>query len=72
MTWHQAAPFDSSNIADFRYEDASQTLEVTFLNGNTYQYFDVPFNVWVAFDGADSKGKFLNAIIKGSYRYSRV
>jgi hypothetical protein len=35
----------SSNIASIGYDEDSQTLEIEFLNGGLYQYFDVPPNL---------------------------
>lgn len=72
MTWQVIPPFDSSNIASIRYEDAQSILEVTFHNGGTYQYYDVPTSVFEAFKDAASKGQFLASNIKGHYRYSKV
>lgn len=64
--------FASSNIARLRYDSETSVLEVTFHNGGTYQYYDVPENIWVDFKSASSKGKFLHANIKGNFRYSKV
>lgn len=64
--------FESSNVSEIRYESSSSTLEVVFHNGGTYQYFDVPENIWEAFKYADSKGQFLAQNIKGHYRYAKV
>jgi hypothetical protein len=72
MAWHQYAAFSSSNIQSIRYDNATNVLEVTFLNGGTYQYFDVPDYVSMDFEQAASKGEFLAANIKGHYRYSKV
>jgi len=63
---------DSSNIASIGYDSESQTLEIEFLNGSVYQYFDVPEHVLEGIMNADSHGIYLNSTIKGSYRYSRV
>ncbi len=35
----------SSNIASIGYDEPSQTLEVEFLNGSIYQYYNVPMNI---------------------------
>lgn len=65
-------PVSSSNVASIGYDPKTHTLEVEFQNGNVYQYFDVPQDVYDAFNGAESTGKFLNSQIKGCYRYARV
>lgn len=72
MAFRDIKPFDSSNIRSARYDEASQVLEITFNNGGTYEYYDVPAHVAEDFENADSKGAYLASRIKGHYRYSRV
>lgn len=65
----------SSTIGTIGYDEASQTLEVGFLNGSAYQYFDVPKVVADEFmfnPPEGSHGKYLAANIKGTYRYAKV
>ena len=62
----------SSNIAEIGYDEPSRTLEVMFNNGRIYQYFEVPQQVYRELVGGGSIGKYLNAHIKGTYRYARV
>jgi hypothetical protein len=62
----------SSNITAVGYDEDSSTLQVEFNNGATYQYFDVPENVFEGLRDAESVGGYLAANIKGSYRYSKV
>lgn len=63
----------SSNIQAIGYDENSATLEVEFLNGGVYQYFDVPKNVYDEFINAtESHGKYLAQYIKGHYRFSKV
>jgi hypothetical protein len=63
---------ESSNIESIGYDSNSQTLEIEFLNGSIYQYFDVPQHIYEELIDADSHGKYLAANIKGHYRYSKV
>jgi len=63
---------ESSNIESIGYDSESQTLEIEFLNGSLYQYFDVPQHIYDEMMSADSQGKYLAANIKGHYRYSKV
>jgi len=65
-------PVSSSNVATVGYDSETQTLEIEFNNGGVYQYFDVSQDIYEALISADSVGKFLNANIKGYYRYARV
>ena len=63
----------SSNIASIGYDSMSQILEVEFLNGAIYQYYDVPEALYEGLMAADSHGKYLNEYIKkGGYSYARV
>ena len=63
---------DSSNVAAVGYDEGSETLQVEFNNGGTYQYFDVPAQLFESLRDAGSVGGFLAEHIKGSYRYSKV
>ena len=62
----------SSNIASIGYDANTETLEVEFLNGSLYQYYNVPQNMYDQLMAESSKGRFLNAYIKNAYPYSRV
>lgn len=65
-------PVVSSNIASIGYDRDSETLEVEFSNGSTYQYYNVPSALNEKLMAAASKGQFLNVYIKNGYPYSRV
>ncbi len=65
-------PVSSTDIAEIGYEEDTMTLEVAFHSGGVYQYFDVPDSVYQEFMRASSKGKFLYANIKNSYRYIKL
>lgn len=62
----------STNVASIGYDEGTETLEVEFLSGSVYQYYNVPQNVYHQMTQAGSKGKFLNTYIKNAYPYSRV
>lgn len=66
------SPVNSSTIASVGYDPETQTMEVEFTNSNIYQYFDVPQTVYEELMNAESAGKFLNAQVKGVYRYARL
>lgn len=65
-------PVTSSNVADVGYDAVSMTLEIGFKDGSVYQYFDVPESLHQELMCAESVGKFLNAHIKNSYRYTKI
>lgn len=62
----------SSNISSVGYDPAAETLEVEFVNGSIYQYYNVPENMYEQLMKESSKGRFLNAYIRNSYPYTRV
>ncbi len=65
-------PVTSSNISEIGYDEERRILEVLFHSGSVYQYFDVPPQVYQELINAGSVGQYLNANIKGNYRYARV
>jgi hypothetical protein len=62
----------SSNVYAVGYDEQVQMLEVEFHSGSIYQYANVPLTVYRQFMRADSKGKFLNAVVKKTYSYRKV
>ncbi len=70
MNWINSP--ESSTVARFAYQSATQILTVEFKNGTTYNYFDVPSPVFEHMKIAPSKGQFLAQQVKGRYRYARV
>ena len=62
----------SSNISSIGYDAGTETLEIEFLNGSIYQYYNVPQNMYDQLIQAGSKGRFLNTYIKNAYPYSRL
>ena len=62
----------SSNISSIGYDAGTETLEVEFLSGAIYQYYNVPQNMYDQLMQAVSKERFLNTSIKNAYPYSRV
>lgn len=62
----------SSNIRAIGYDSDNQTLEVEFNYGAVYQYSGVPQEEHEGMMNAESKGKYLNAQIKGRYPYMKL
>ncbi|NYT74957.1 KTSC domain-containing protein [Halomonas sp. QX-2] len=63
---------ESSNIASIGYDADSETLEIEFLNGSVYQYYNIPENIYDGIMSAASHGGYLASNIKGQYSYSKV
>ena len=69
----QRTPVQSSNLESVGYDAATATLEVAFLNGSIYQYFNVPASVYEGLMTAPSHGHFLDVYVKkAGYLYKRV
>lgn len=62
-------PVTSSSINSIGYLPEQQTLEVEFVRGTIYQYFDVPPVAHQLFLAAESKGIFFNRHIRGHFSY---
>ena len=60
---------ESSTINKIGYADDGD-LVVEFA-ATMYTYHNVPVSVFEEFKKAESKGKFLNAMIKGNYDYQK-
>lgn len=63
---------ESTTIAEVGYDADTKTLEVLFVNGGLYQYFDVPGAVFEELRRAGSIGQFFNVNVRGTYRYARL
>lgn len=61
---------ESTMIRSFGFEIS--TLEVEFISGAIWQYFDVPESVFYEMKAASSCGKFFLANIRGQYSESQV
>lgn len=60
----------SSNISKVRYKKGR--LEIKFHSGGKYQYSKVPKTEYEDLLSAESKGKYFNQNIKGSYAFKKV
>ncbi|NRR92931.1 KTSC domain-containing protein [Winogradskyella undariae] len=58
-----------SSIVDFQHKGL--LLEITFLDGATYEYFGVPKNVFIKFLNSDKQMRFARRSIFNSYTYRK-
>jgi hypothetical protein len=65
-------PVQSSSINSVGYDPKRQVLEVEFVDGDVYQYSDVPRQIYEAFLQAESMGQFMNWEFKEKFRYRRM
>ena len=59
---------ESSAIAKIGYSKRRHILEIEFINGAVYRYFDVPLSVYRDVMSAESKARFYDSNIKKHYR----
>ncbi len=62
----------STAIARFAYRPALGALDVQFVGGRVYRYFDMPEQVARAFARSGSKGGYFNRAIRDRYRFERL
>ncbi len=64
---------NSSNLKSVGYDPKTKTLEIEFLHGGIYQYFDVPESEYKSLMSASSHGQYFDRNIKkGGYSYERI
>ena len=66
------ARIDSTSLESVGYEAESKTLEVEFLHGGVYRYFEVPEAIHAELMKAESKGRFFQANIRNKFRFERT
>ncbi|MCL5429332.1 MAG: KTSC domain-containing protein [Chloroflexi bacterium] len=57
-------PVASTTMSSMGYDLESRTLEIEFVGGAIYQYFDVPEEIYQGLLSAESKGRYFNLVIK--------
>ena len=65
-------PMESSCVAAAGYDVAGHVLRIRFVGGGTYDYLGVSAPVFRAFREADSKGGYVNHLIKPHYPARQV
>ena len=61
-------PVQSSAIAKVGYSKRRHILEIEFVNGAVYRYFDIPLSVHHELMSAESKARFYDSNIRKHYR----
>ena len=65
-------PVESSSIVSEGYDAPTNSLDIEYVSGGVYRYFDVPPSIYAQFLAAGSKGGFVNTVIKKHYRFIRL
>lgn len=63
---------DSSNIERIGYDSNSSTLRIEFKSNRTYDYSNVPENVFNELRSAPSVGRYHATNIKNSFSYTEI
>jgi hypothetical protein len=61
-------PVTSSWVAAIGYDVDARDVHVALIGGGAYAYESVPPDVWRLFVDAESKGSFVNEVLKPGYR----
>ena len=64
--------YESSNISEGKYNTNTKKLQITFNNGMTYEYDDVPHEIFAEMNLAESQGKYFNSKIARAYTYRKI
>jgi hypothetical protein len=63
-------PVESSSIRSIGYDEQAEELWIEFHSSpDPYVYFEVPPEVYDELEEADSKGEYVNLMIKPSYDF---
>ncbi len=65
-------PITSSNIKEVAYNKREKELQICFVNGSLYVYYEVPESVFENLLNAESAGKFFYNTIKNKYACERI
>jgi len=63
---------ESTVVRAIAYYARSHALNVDFVSGGMYRYFDVPADVFDRFRNAESAGQFMHEEILDQYRYEKL
>lgn len=53
------------------YDSRTRTVRIRFRNGQVYEYYDVPSNVWRNFRRVKSPGRMINRVLN-NYEYAEL
>jgi hypothetical protein len=65
-------PVESSCIAKIGYDREAEEVYVEFHDSGVYAYRGVPLGVYEEFQRAESKGTFVNEVIKPRYSFRKA
>lgn len=63
---------ESSQIKQYGYDPASQTLAIQFAKGGVYHYSAFTPKHWEAFQKAKSAGSFFHKNVRGKFKHNLI
>jgi len=60
----------ASNISDYQWKGL--VLEITFLNGSSYEFFNVPKNTYIKLVNSDSPARFAKRHIYNEFSFRKL
>ncbi len=63
---------ESSFLKAVGYDKNYKRMELHFSDGQQYEYYHVPVQVFDSFLAAESHGRFYNACVKGQYDETKI
>lgn len=61
----------SKVISLYSYDPVEHRLDVQFVSGRRYRYYDVPKDTYAEMRRAFSTGEYFNANVRDHFRYTR-
>ena len=66
-------PVSSSNLVSVGFDAEKKILEIEFINGSIFQYYDVPEKIYTGILSATSHGRYFDAYIKkGGFAFRKI
>lgn len=62
----------STNLKSVGFDPKTKTLEVEFIHGGVYRYYEVPAEIHSGLINAESKGKYFQTNVRQKFRFERI
>jgi len=73
INWtHIICEIKSSNLKKVDYDTVTKKLVVEFNNSQSYEYDDVPHQLFTSFRASESQGSFFSKKIAKNYKYKKL
>lgn len=63
---------NSSSVSRIQYSPDQRVLRITYMNGATFDYKEVPETVWEELSIAESVGSYVAQQVKPNYQYEKI